>query len=368
MRISLDLDAHDSTGYGPQVTGVDMRKMENYGMLFRRGIVFHSDRRQRRKIIMGGKYLVKVDMPKHPARGAIKAFSRASQRRLAVVLMNASAEFRSFVGLTYHALTETWETDPDRNKRVVQSTKRVGHKLIGKLTRVDAWAFRRWLEDHERKLGPQSVHHVLSDFRCLLRWCEDVAILERSPFPRGIMPRLQERPPDRLEPKEVRAVLGVPEPYGFVIRLGLGTGLRWGELRRAQAGDVQNGLLVVHHTKSRKVRRIPLTAGLRQELRSRVGKLVPFVEPGAFANQVRKHSGVKRFHVHQLRHTLACAWLERGGSLAALQQLLGHSSIVTTQRYGRISDDMIRAEVERVGCVPTRVPSAEDDSDEAVVQ
>jgi integrase len=243
----------------------------------------------------------------------------------------------------------------------------LGHKLIGKLAREDAWAYRRWLESHERELSPQSVHHVLSDLRAMLRWCEDMGLLERSPFPRGVMPRLQERPPDRLEPDEVAAVLTIPEPYAFVVRLGLGTGLRWGELTRAQASDVQKGVLVVHHTKSRKVRRVPLPAGLRDELRSRVGKLVQFVESGAFANQVRKHSGVKRFHVHQLRHSFACTWLERGGSLAALQQLLGHSSIVTTQRYGRISDDMVRAEVERVSCVPSCVPSVGTGSDEGVV-
>jgi integrase len=66
---------------------------------------------------------------------------------------------------------------------------------------------------------------------------------------------------------------------------------------------------------------------------------------------VRRHSGVKGFSPHQLRHTVACRWLERSGSLAALQQILGHSSIVTTQRYARISDDMVRREAERVGMV-----------------
>jgi len=37
--------------------------------------------------------------------------------------------------------------------------------------------------------------------------------------------------------------------------------------------------------------------------------------------------------------------------LHPLQQILGHSSIVTTQRYARISDDMVRREAARVGMV-----------------
>ena len=69
---------------------------------------------------------------------------------------------------------------------------------------------------------------------------------------------------------------------------------------------------------------------------------------GSFARTVRQLSGIERFHVHQLRHTFACQWLERGGSLAALQQILGHSTIVTTQRYARLSDDLVMREAERI--------------------
>jgi integrase len=43
------------------------------------------------------------------------------------------------------------------------------------------------------------------------------------------MPRIQERPPDRLTDDEVDKLLAILEPWAFIIRLRLGTGLRWGE-------------------------------------------------------------------------------------------------------------------------------------------
>src|ERR1044071_9278059 len=59
-------------------------------------------------------------------------------------------------------------------------------------------------------------------------------------------------------------------------------------------------------------------------------------------------TAIARFHAHQMRHTFACQWLEKGGSLADLQQILGHASIETTQRYGRISDDVVQCEAARL--------------------
>jgi integrase len=222
----------------------------------------------------------------------------------------------------------------------------MGHMVLGEVTREDVRAYRLWLE-RDRRLAPATVKHILSDLRCMLNWAVEAELLERSPFPRRVMPRLQERPPDRLTDDEVRRLRGLPEPYGFVARFGIGTGLRWGELIRAQSPDVQGGSLVVHQTKSGKLRRVPLSPGLQGELSGRVGRLMPLTDGTGFTRQVRRLTGIERFHPHQMRHTFACRMLEAGVSLAAVQQLLGHSTVVMTQRYARISDEMVRREVER---------------------
>lgn len=219
------------------------------------------------------------------------------------------------------------------------------------LTRVGPDHIRRyrlWLEGH--KIAPTTVWHILSDVRCMLRWCEETGLIERTPFPRRVMPRIQEQPPDRLSEAEAASVLAIREPYGFVVRLALGTGLRWGELTRAQAAHVEGGWLVVSLTKSGRIRRVPLSPELLREVKGRVGRLVAYSgkSPGSFAAAVRRETGLAGFHVHHLRHTFACQWIERGGSLAALQQILGHASVVTTQRYARLSDDAVMREAERL--------------------
>ena len=89
---------------------------------------------------------------------------------------------------------------------------------------------------------------------------------------------------------------------------------------------------------------------LLAEVRSHVGRLVPFAEesPGPFAKVAGRRAKMARFHVHQMRHAFACQWMDRGGNLGALQQVLGHASIVTTQRYARMSDEVVMREAVRI--------------------
>jgi integrase len=148
----------------------------------------------------------------------------------------------------------------------------------------------------------------------------------------------------------VGAVVSLPDPFGFFCRVGIGTGLRWGELIRAQAAHLRDGVLVVSQTKSGRVRRIPLSDELAAEVRNRVGLLLPFSDRSNsyVARTIRNLSGVERFHPHQLRHTFACRWLEAGGSIEALREAMGHSTVKMTERYARLSDGHVRAEAQRV--------------------
>jgi integrase len=125
-------------------------------------------------------------------------------------------------------------------------------------------------------------------------------------------------------------------------------GIRWGELDRAQVEDIQGGKLVIRRSKSGKVRRVPLPAEILAECQGRVGRLSPFYDACSFNKRVREQSGIARFHSHLCRHTFATEWRDAGGSLAALQAVLGHGSIAVTERYGTIGDDLIERESLRL--------------------
>lgn len=184
----------------------------------------------------------------------------------------------------------------------------------------------------------------------MLRWAASVGLIERSPFPPRVMPRIQEYPPRALDDLEVEVLTGLDGRMGFVLRFLLGTGLRWAEACRARRGHLRGALLEVAHTKSGRMRRVPLSPALLEEVRGCEGRLVPYAEgsPGSFSRSVRRITEFDDFHVHRCRHTFAYRWLEAGGNLAVLQQILGHRDLSTTMRYARVTDELIEREAERV--------------------
>lgn len=224
----------------------------------------------------------------------------------------------------------------------------LGMKPLVMVKKADLRGYRLSLE--QQTLSKQTVSHILSEARCFFLWCLDSDLISQSPIPRRLLPRLQEQDPKPFLDPEVTILCALPEPYGFINRLGIGTGLRWGEMCRAQASDIQGDQLVVRQTKSGKIRRIPVEPTLLREIRGKVGRLVDFAPSasGSFARTVREKSGIDGYHAHRMRHTFACNWLLNGGTLHALQQLLGHASVITTQRYARLTEEAVRQEARRV--------------------
>jgi integrase len=68
---------------------------------------------------------------------------------------------------------------------------------------------------------------------------------------------------------------------------------------------------------------------------------------GGFKNACER-AGISDLHFHDLRHTFASHWMMAGGDLYVLKSILGHKSIVMTQRYAHLSPEFKRAAVDRM--------------------
>ena len=246
----------------------------------------------------------------------------------------------------------------------------MGGTRIDLVTAATLSAYRHWLAGRlhpktKQPLAAITVKHILADCRAMLNFSLNTGLIERSPVPtRGWIPKIPQHAPDRFTPEERECLVHLPDPIGWILRFLIATGLRWGEMVRAQVSDITDGVLLVRKSKSGKVRRVPIPGGILEETRNRVGRLCPFDFSGNFNTQVRRLIAehiktldeerrkplerLSRFHVHLTRHTFASEWREAGGSLSALQKILGHSTIRTTEQYGEIADDVVIAEARRI--------------------
>jgi len=232
----------------------------------------------------------------------------------------------------------------------------IGHMALTEVTLGDLEVLDASLK--EATLTPQTVRHVMSDVRCMFLYAVARSALDRSPFvSKLLLDELPETIPRALTEEQVEDVLRVAGPYEFPVRLALLTGLRWGEIHSLtwdHVTELPEPRLVLERTKSNKVRRVPLNQEaweMLMEVRRHASS--PLVYAPRFKNPRQINDWISRrvgfhFSFHMLRHTFATRWVERRGSLGALQAILGHSTPIMTQRYTHLNDDVVSAEHRRV--------------------
>jgi integrase len=148
-----------------------------------------------------------------------------------------------------------------------------------------------------------------------------------------------------------------------VIICALETGMRLGEILdlRWEHVDLREGIILVEKTKTWQSREIPISPRLREVLLSqgrrgerdsvfswRDGKSIGSVKTGYKAALRRAGLEGKQYRFHDLRHTFATRLVMNGEDIITVRDLLGHSSVVTTQRYAHSGREDKRKAIARL--------------------
>ncbi len=231
------------------------------------------------------------------------------------------------------------------------------------LDRVERAALQSWLIAlHGRGLAPASLARRLSAVRSLLDWAEQEGVVSHNiaigiPIPKQPKRLPRAVPPDQRrqllqeqqggDPWQARNLALMAVMYGCGLRVSEAVALDLGDLELGKRG----GSLRVRAGKGNKSRLLPIPDGAAGLLRRYLElKPVLVTQPALFVNRrggrltsrsvqrmlktVAAKQGVDQAVTpHRLRHAFATDMLAGGADLRAIQELLGHQSLATTERY-----------------------------------
>ncbi len=232
-------------------------------------------------------------------------------------------------------------------------------RMLAKLTPADIRAFitgRR-----ADGLSSRSVRRALSAIRSFFRYLTRQEILEnpaaravRGPrIPKSLPRPLSEDDAERtLEEAATHDVEWMAARDAALLTLLYGTGLRISEALSLRRGDAPLGETLTILGKRQKERIVPVLEIVREAIAryvavvpfpgrrdaplflSRRGKAMSAREAQALMQRIRGRLGLsERATPHALRHSFATHLLSHGGDLRAVQELLGHASLSSTQIY-----------------------------------
>ena len=235
---------------------------------------------------------------------------------------------------------------------------------------IDHVAIRGFLSHlYEKGLSKASVARSLAAVRSLYRWLAQEGVVDQNPAKLVSTPKLPKKLPRVPTIEEMNAVLDGPMPEvaafperdRLLLELLYGCGIRNSELIGINVDDIRvSAKAILIRGKGKKERYVPFggsaAAALRVYLPVRQKLLVDLkrTTPALLINQrggrltvrsvgriVKKIAVAKGLspdvHPHTLRHAFGTHMLEEGADLRAIQEMLGHERLSTTQRYTQLS-------------------------------
>ena len=227
-----------------------------------------------------------------------------------------------------------------------------------------------------RKASTSSIYLAIAALRAFYKFCENEKLLPENLAENLSLPKRWKNLPKNLTASEIERLLQSttdPTPEALcddaILELAYASGLRLAELRtlRLEQLNLESGFINVIG-KGNKERVVPVgksaIATLERYLRAARPKLVKPRSPGtvfltrrgtAFAGvtmwlhikgRVKRCGIEKNVTPHMLRHSFATHLLENGADLRAIQEMLGHSSISTTEIYTHVTGKRLQ-EVHR---------------------
>ena len=235
---------------------------------------------------------------------------------------------------------------------------------------LDHIAVRGFLSQlYEKGLSKTSVARALAAVRSLYRWLGREGVVEQNPAKLVATPKLPKKLPRVPTIEEMNSVIdgqmpevaAFPERDRLMLELLYGCGIRNSELTGINLDDIRlSAEAILIRGKGKKERYVPFGDSvktalaaylpLRQKVLQANGKQAPALlinrrggrlttrSVGRIIKKIAIAKGLSPdVHPHTLRHAFGTHMLEEGADLRAIQELLGHERLSTTQRYTQLS-------------------------------